>query len=165
LGSRSQTTAGPGFETRWDGSHLQGWSGDPARCFRRRQASSKRNFFRKWPGIGDVVPATGLMTVEEFRQLPETGPFYYELRHGEPVQVTRPKKKHAVIQRKLCRSLERRAGQAYWVQEELAFRPLPEHELWMADIAAVTAARWDATDDDDNLAGSPELVIEVLSAA
>jgi Uma2 family endonuclease len=59
--------------------------------------------------------------------------------------------------------LERRAGQTYWVQEELAFRPLPEHELWIADIAAVTAARWDATDDDDNLAGSPELVIEVLS--
>ena len=85
------------------------------------------------------MAATGMMTVEEFRKLPE-GPFYYELRHGEPVQVTRPKKKHAVIQRKLCRSLERRAGQAYWVQEELAFRPLPEHELWMADIAAVTAA-------------------------
>ena len=109
------------------------------------------------------MPATGLMTVEEFRQLPETGPFYYELRHGELVQVTRPKKKHAVIQRKLCRSLEQRVGQAYWVQEELAFRPLPEHELWIADIAAVTAARWDATDDDDNLAGAPELVIEVLS--
>jgi len=77
--------------------------------------------------------------------------------------MTRPKKKHAVIQRKLCRSLERRAGQAYWVQEELAFRPLPEHELWITHIAAVTSARWDATDDDDNLAGSPELVIEVLS--
>ena len=46
------------------------------------------------------MPATGLMTVEEFRQLPETAPFYYELRHGELVQVTRPKKKHAVISTK-----------------------------------------------------------------
>ena len=37
---------------------------------------------------------TRLMTVEEFRKLPETGPFYYELRHGELVPVTRPKLKH-----------------------------------------------------------------------
>jgi Uma2 family endonuclease len=43
------------------------------------------------------------MTVEEFRQLPETGPFYYELRHGELVQVTRPKKRHSDIQRRLRR--------------------------------------------------------------
>jgi hypothetical protein len=31
------------------------------------------------------------MTVEEFRRQPETGSFYYELRHGELVKVTRPK--------------------------------------------------------------------------
>ena len=44
---------------------------------------------------------TRLMTVEEFRQLPETGPFYYELRNGELVHVTRPKAKHYVIQDRL----------------------------------------------------------------
>ena len=46
------------------------------------------------------MAATGMMTVEEFRKLPE-GPFYYELRHGEPVQVAYPKCKHILIQNKL----------------------------------------------------------------
>lgn len=49
------------------------------------------------------------------------------------------------------------------VETEVAFRPLPEYELRGADVAFVSQARWDATDDDDNLHGSPELVIEVLS--
>jgi Uma2 family endonuclease len=110
------------------------------------------------------VPATtGLMTVDEFRQLPETGPFYYELRHGELVQVTLPKKKHAVIQKKLSRLFEQYAGQAFWVQEEMAFRPLPEHELRVADVGVVTLARWDQTDSEDNLPGAPDVVVEVLS--
>jgi Uma2 family endonuclease len=42
-------------------------------------------------------------------------------------------------------------------------RPLPEYELRGADVAFVSQQRWDATDDDDNLHGSPDLVIEVLS--
>lgn len=110
------------------------------------------------------MPATtGLMTVDEFRQRPETGPFYYELRHGELVQATRPKKKHAVIQKKISRALELHAGEAYWVQEEMAFRPLPEYELHVVDVGAVTPARWEQTDPDENLAGAPDLVVEVIS--
>lgn len=110
------------------------------------------------------MPATtGLMTVDEFRQLPETGPFYYELRHGELVKVTRPKKKHAVIQKRICRILEQHAGEKFWAQEEMTFRPLPEHELRVADIGLVTSARWDETSPDDNLPGAPGFVIEVLS--
>jgi Uma2 family endonuclease len=34
-----------------------------------------------------------------------------------------------------------------------------------ADVAYVAHIRWASCDDDDNLAGSPELVIEVLSAS
>ena len=106
---------------------------------------------------------TRLMTVEEFRQLPETGPFYYELRHGELVQVTRPKAKHHKIQRRLRQLLEGPAGEAGVVEIEQAFRALPEHELRVADVAFVSAERWQGMDDDDNLRGAPELVIEVLS--
>jgi len=96
------------------------------------------------------LPATtGLMTVDEFRQLPETGPFYYELRHGELVKVTRPKKKHAVVQKRICRFLERCAGDAFWVQEAMAFRPLPEHELRVADLGGVAIARWELTGSED----------------
>ncbi len=49
------------------------------------------------------------------------------------------------------------------VESEVPFRALPEFELRAADVAFVTKERWEKADDDDNLAGSPELVIEVLS--
>lgn len=110
-----------------------------------------------------MAVTSGLMTVDEFRRLPETGPFYYELRQGELVRVTRPKKKHAVVQKKVSRFLEKVAGDAYWVQAEMSFRALAEYDLRVADIGAVSIHRWDATAADDNLAGAPDLVVEVLS--
>jgi len=36
------------------------------------------------------VATTGLMTIEQFWELPETRPFYYELHHGKLVQVVAP---------------------------------------------------------------------------
>lgn len=110
------------------------------------------------------MPATTeLMTVEEFRRLPETGPFYYELRHGELVQVTRPKLKHTLIQSRLLDVLKQHTGSAFWASIEVPFRPLPEHELRTADVAVVAASRIEHTDSDDFLQGAPELVVEVLS--
>lgn len=106
---------------------------------------------------------TRLMTVEEFRQLPETAPFYYELRRGELVQVTRPKSKHYKMQDRLCQLLRGLALGVGFVGMELAFRALPEHELRVADVAFVSKERWEHVDDNDNLHGAPELVIEVLS--
>ena len=104
------------------------------------------------------------MTVEEFRNLPEdSGPVYHELRHGELVPVTRPKFKHFRIQKRLEQLLEPLAQKLGVVAMELAFRPLPEHELWAADVAYVSEERWRNIDPDDNLVGAPELVIEVLS--
>lgn len=49
------------------------------------------------------------------------------------------------------------------VAAEVPFRALPEYDVRAADVAFVSQARWDAADADDNLHGSPELVIEVLS--
>ena len=45
-----------------------------------------------------ATTTTHPMTVEEFRRLPETGPFYCELRHGEAVRVFtfRPLPEHEV---------------------------------------------------------------------
>jgi Uma2 family endonuclease len=41
-----------------------------------------------------MAATTHLLTVEDFRKLPEDqGDVYYELRHGEIVAVTRPKLK------------------------------------------------------------------------
>jgi Uma2 family endonuclease len=107
--------------------------------------------------------ATRLMTIEEFRQLPETGPFYYELRNGELVPVTRPKAKHYRLQLRLQQLLAGAAGGAGIVGIELAFRALPEHELRVADVAFLSQERWQQIDPEDNLRGAPELVIEVPS--
>ena len=104
------------------------------------------------------------MTVEEFRGMPEdAGPVYHELRHGEPVAVTRPKLRHFMIQRNLRELLTPFAESGSCVDTEVAFRPLPEHELWVADVAYVSAERFQQADPEDNIRGAPELVIEVLS--
>jgi Uma2 family endonuclease len=105
-----------------------------------------------------------LMTVEEFRKLPEnSGPVYHELRHGELVSVTRPKFKHHLIQSRLRDQLKSMAPAGAFVEYEVAFRALPEYELRVADVAFVSAARVAEIDPDDNLNGAPDLVIEVLS--
>jgi hypothetical protein len=45
-----------------------------------------------------AVTTSQLLTVEEFRRLPQdNGSVYHELRHGELVAVTRPKFKHAPV--------------------------------------------------------------------
>jgi Uma2 family endonuclease len=104
------------------------------------------------------------MTVAQFRQLPEdSGPVYHELRHGEPVAVPRPRLKHALIQRNLRELLTRSAESGSCVDTEVAYRPLPENELWVADVAYVSAERFRRADPDDNIRGAPELVVEVLS--
>jgi len=109
-----------------------------------------------------VATTTGLMTVEQYRELPETGPFYYELRQGELVNVSRPKLKHIRIQRRIRQMLDAAFGPRGIVETELPFRALPEHELRVADVAFVTRERWDKAGDGD-LFGAPDLTIEVLS--
>jgi Uma2 family endonuclease len=107
---------------------------------------------------------THLMTVAEYEQIPERNAgFYYELHHGELVKVCFPKRTHYKLQRRLRRLLEDPAGDAGVVDIEIAFRPLPEHELWAADVAFVSKARWEQADPDGYLLGAPELVIEILS--
>jgi Uma2 family endonuclease len=110
-----------------------------------------------------IAPAQ-LLTVGEFRKLPaDSGPVYHELRHGEVVPVTRPKLKHSLIQRNLRRLLEALAEPGSYVDVEVAFRPLPEYELWAADVAYLARARFQQADAEDNIQGAPELVIGVLS--
>lgn len=105
-----------------------------------------------------------LMTVEEFRKLPEdSGAFYHELRHGELIAVTRPKLKHTLIQRNLRRLLDSTAPAGSFVEIELAFRALPEYELRIADVAYVSPERLAGADPEDCFQGAPDLVIGVLS--
>jgi Uma2 family endonuclease len=103
-----------------------------------------------------------LISVEQFRQMPDGG-YAYELHHGEVVAMTRPKHRHLNLQHQFFRLLEPRLKPFGEVAIELPYRPFPEFDLRVADVAAVSRARWDAIDPDDNLHGVPELVIEVKS--
>jgi len=111
-----------------------------------------------------MAATTHLMTVEEFSKLPEDpGPVYHELHHGEVVAVTRAKLKHSLIQRILRRLFELLAEPGSLVEIEVTFRPLPEHELRVADVAYLSAERFRQADPEDYIHGAPDLVIEVLS--
>lgn len=48
-------------------------------------------------------------------------------------------------------------------ETELAFRPLPDYELRVADVAWVSAARLLGIDPEGYFRGVPELVVEVTS--
>jgi Uma2 family endonuclease len=103
------------------------------------------------------------MTIEEYRQLPHRDDVIQELHWGQLVTLTFPKMGHTRLQSRLLELLRPSAGSKGLIAAELPFRALPEYDLRAADVAFVSQARWDATDEDDNLHGSPELVVEVLS--
>ena len=110
------------------------------------------------------MPATAtLTTFEEFRRLPESEAYILELRNGDVVQVTRPKKRHGERVYRIRRSLQPIADQTGYLKEEFSFRPLPEYELRVADLAYVPWERWNRVPDDDYLPGAPDFVVEVAS--
>src|SRR3954453_23876206 len=102
------------------------------------------------------------MTVAEFEQLPDPPTGHFELHHGEAVLVTPPVHAHKLLERRLRVLLEDIADTNGFVADtEYAYRPLPESEVWQADVVCISIAReqqiikW--------LEGSPELTIEIAS--
>ena len=111
-----------------------------------------------------MAATTHLMTVEAFQRLPEdSGETYHELRHGEIVTLTRPKYKHWLTQNNLADLLRPLAEPGSRIGLEMAFRPLPEHECWAADVAYLSAERARVVDPEDYVRGAPDLVVEVVS--
>jgi Uma2 family endonuclease len=74
-----------------------------------------------------------------------------------------PKHGHKRTQHTIQRLLTPLVGSSWVAATEIGFRPRPELEYWTADVALISAARWDQTPADGYLEGAPELVIEVLS--
>ncbi|MBM3734777.1 MAG: Uma2 family endonuclease [Acidobacteria bacterium] len=105
-----------------------------------------------------------LMTVEEYRRLPNPGNgAHYELHHGEVVLVSAPKQRHVDKQVRIAQILGEALRSFGFCWTEVPFRPAPEHEVWVADVAVVSWERWRSIDPDDNLGGAPEIVVEVMS--
>ena len=69
--------------------------------------------------------------------------------------MTRPKLKHFLIRRNLRELLTPLAESGSYVDTKVAYRPLPEHELWVADVAYVSAERFRQADPEDNIRGAP----------
>ena len=109
-----------------------------------------------------ATPIPKLLTVEEFEKLPDPLSGHYELHHGEVVLVTPPVHDHKRLQRRLRQLFEPMAdAQGFVADTEYAFRPLPESEIWVADVVCISSTRDDAI--VKWLEGSPELTIEVKS--
>jgi Uma2 family endonuclease len=106
-----------------------------------------------------------LLSVAEFARLPQpAGGGRQELHHGELVELPPVKKLHTKLQRRLVSLLEARLNPAeHGVDKEFPFRPAPEYEVWIADVALFSLALWEQTADDDYFRGVPAIVIEVLS--
>lgn len=104
-----------------------------------------------------------MLTVAQYRELPEGGEFTYELNYGEVVSVTRPKVRHSKLQRRLMLLLTPKLAGFGAVAVEWPYRALSEYDLRAADVAVISHERWEAMDPDDQLRGAPDLVIEVKS--
>jgi Uma2 family endonuclease len=103
-----------------------------------------------------------LLTVEEYERLRDPPGGRYELHHGEAVFAPFPQRTHKYLQRRLRKLLEPiYEPLGYTADTEYPYKPLPEHEVWGADVAVVPEIRDKAT--EQWLDGSPELVIEVKS--
>ena len=103
-----------------------------------------------------------MLTVEQFASIPNPPGGRYELHHGELVFVPPPDIPHGRIQDRLVDLLKAACAPAFYASKEFPFRPLPEHEVWVADVALSEKARVMAI-EAGWYEGSPYLVIEVLS--
>ena len=105
-----------------------------------------------------------LLTVQDFMALPRPASrTRQELHHGELVEMPPVKHLHTRAQRLLMEALRHALHQQFLVEKEFPFRPLPQYEAWIADVAVVDRQRDQSTADDDYFRGVPEIVIEVLS--
>lgn len=116
-----------------------------------------------------MAVSIALLSMAEFARLPQPGSgLRQELHHGEVVELPPVKKIHTKLQKTLVTLLESalrasRSATDYVVDKEFPFRPLPEYEVWVADVAVFSRMVWEQTPDDEYFHGVPDLVIEVLS--
>ena len=109
-----------------------------------------------------MATVTALVTVEEFRKMKDPPGVRLELHNGEVVEVARPKLKHWRLQKRLANLFDAVFGTPGEAGYEFPFRPQPEHDLRVADVAWLSRKRLGRTLQGDVL-GAPEIVVEVLS--
>ena len=109
--------------------------------------------------------AHSFMTWADFLHLPEraeTG-HRYELHDGEVILAPPAKPLHIKLQKRIEQLLEALAGERYVVAVEFPYRPVVNLQYWVADVACVLRADWDALPPAEYPVFAPALIVEVLS--
>jgi Uma2 family endonuclease len=107
-------------------------------------------------------PITSWAEFQRLPERPETG-IRYELHDGEVVVVPPPRPWHARVQKRIELELQPLAGDQGMVLVEWPYRPSPNLQYWVADIAYVPIADWDAMSREEWQVYAPPLIIEALS--
>ena len=110
-----------------------------------------------------MATTTGLLTVEDFSKLAPPGEGRHELHHGELIQL--PPIATALLRSKPPAAfLQRLLGPEWFAGIEFGFRPKPEYEVWIADVAIVKAETFlRAVRTVSWFDTTPDLVVEVVS--
>ncbi len=105
------------------------------------------------------------VTWAEFLLLPERpqNSKRYELHDGEVVLVPPARPIHIKLQKRLERLLEALAGELGVVTLGFPYRPFANLRYWVADVAYVPQADWDALPPDEYPIYAPPLIVEALS--
>jgi Uma2 family endonuclease len=106
-----------------------------------------------------------LVTWSEFLRLPERPEEgqRYELHDGEVVVVPPARPIHIKLQKRIEGLLEARAGKGGVVAVEFPYRPVPNLQYWIADVAFIPQVDWDALPPNDYPIYAPPLIVEVIS--
>jgi Uma2 family endonuclease len=106
-----------------------------------------------------------LASWSEFQELPERpeNGMRYELHDGQVIVVPPPRPVHRKVQKRIERLLEAGASRLGVVETESPYRPAPNLQYWVADIAFIDQADWDAMPPNDFPVYAPVLIVEVLS--
>jgi Uma2 family endonuclease len=106
-----------------------------------------------------------LVTWPEFLRLPERPEEgqRYELHDGEVVVAPPARPISIQLQKRIERLLEVLAGERGVVAVEFPYRPVPNLQYWIANVAFIPQADWDALPPNDYPIYAPLLIVEVLS--
>jgi len=109
--------------------------------------------------------AHSLVTWEEFLHLPERSEQgkRYELHDGEVVVRPPARPLHLKLQKRIEQLLEASAANRGVVATECPYRPHRNLQYWIADVAYVPQADWDALPPNEYPVYAPPLIVEVLS--
>src|SRR5262249_47952021 len=112
-----------------------------------------------------ATTTTGLMTWEEFEQLPDGDGFHRELIEGELQVLPPPKSGHSKLASRIFKALlacEESANIELFM--EAGYKLGADPATWLEpDVSVLGRGRARDTDDSDYFLGAPELAIEVVS--